>query len=245
MVLTERDRRVVADVASFRVVTREQLQRLGHFRSKTRANATLARLVRFGYVQRRGVPALAGSQRGLYFVGPAGAALLTKPAEGRRIRHLSDLFLTHELLVNDVRIAFVATRELRVGKWLTDEDLRPLKLPVVPDAYAEYERSGKAFAVFVELDRGTESLLRWRTKVSQYVQLASSGRFRAVFERNFFRVLAVAPSATRLTSLRRTTAQVTDKIFWFADSAELGRLGPLAPIWRRPTGDTLHSLTEA
>ena len=84
MVLTERDRRVIADVASFQVLTRAQLTLLGHFSSKTRGNATLARLVRHGFLSRRHQPSVAGTSRALYFAGPAAQVLLNTSADTHR-----------------------------------------------------------------------------------------------------------------------------------------------------------------
>src|SRR5438477_2705850 len=98
MVLTDRDRQVVATVADFQVLEREQLVRLGLFGSKTRANVRLLRLTRAGYLSRRYLPVVAGTNRALYYPGPLAHDLLGGPLEttrrGRtRTKLLSDLFL--------------------------------------------------------------------------------------------------------------------------------------------------------
>jgi hypothetical protein len=239
MVLTDRDAHLVRDCADFQVLTRVQMTRLGHFGSKTRANAVLLRLVRFGYLSRRYQPAVAGSQRALYFPGPEAHRLLNHPAElvgreRRRIQTLSDLFLAHQLLITDVRLSFHAAPSCRLDRWLTDADLRPLNLGVIPDGHVEYTHEGRRFGAFLELDRGTESLSRWKAKVTAYVQLAQSGRYLQVFGRQFFRVLVVAPSPVRVEHLRQCTATVTDKVFWLTRFAALIEQGPFGPIWRRP-----------
>src|SRR5712692_835797 len=162
MVLTTRDRQILVDLATFSTLTRQQLQRLGHFGSKTRANAVLLRLVRFHYLTCRRQPTVAGNRRAVYMLGPRGLQLLSGASDSperqrRRMKLLSDLFLEHQLLVNDVRLGFHnGGRDVRLGRWLTDASLRDLRLEIVPDGYAEYETSDGTFAAFIELDRGTE-----------------------------------------------------------------------------------------
>jgi hypothetical protein len=250
MVLTDRDAAVVHDVADFQLLTRQHLIRLGHFRSKTRANATLLRLIRFGYLSRRHQPSVAGTQRALYFVGPQAEALLNSTAsvrgERRRIKQLSDLFIAHQLLVTEVRLAFRRSEDgYRWVTWHAECDLRPLALGLIADGHVEYESQGRRFGAFIEVDRGTETLTRWRAKVDTYLTLASSGRYRSHFERPYFRVLVVTPSPVRLEHLRRVTATRTDKIFWFTTSDRLAEGGPLTPIWWRPVDAHLHALTES
>ncbi len=250
MVLTDRDIKIVADVADFQILTRDQLQRLGHFRSRTRANATLLRLTAFGYLCRRYQPAVAGTQRALYLLGPQSAALLNQgglnvAAERKRVKTLSDLFLAHQLLVNDVRLSFRRVGTVaHLDRWTNDVDLRAAALGIIPDGHVAYIIEGKHFGAFIELDRGTETLDRWQSKVHAYIRLAASGRYRQVFGHQYFRVLVVAPATARIEHLRRATARVTDKIFWFTGIQPLAVDGPLASIWWRPTGASLHSLKE-
>jgi hypothetical protein len=246
LVLTARDIRLLADVAQFRVLSRHQLMRLGHFRSKTRANAVLLRLVGAGYLSRRYQPAVAGTQRALYFLGPKGVAL-SRPGrpntEWRQLSSISDLFLAHQLSVTDVLIAFRAS-PCRVERWMVDEDLRSLNLGILPDGHLEYELAGKQFGAFLELDRGTETQGRFRAKVEAYARLAQSGRYRSAFGRQFFRVLVVSSSDERLDHLRATTASVTEKIFWFVTLQQVVAEGPFARIWLRPVEPQRHALTE-
>lgn len=247
MVLTHRDLRIVTDVNQFRILTREQLERLGHFQSKTRANAVLLRLVRFGYLSRRYLPAVAGTQRALYFLGPKGVALTqgTNPSERRNIKAISDLFLAHQLLVTDVHIGFRRDASVRIERWMTDEDLRTSQLGIVPDGHIEYTHGDKRFGAFLELDRGTETLGRFQAKVRAYIHLTTTDGYRKAFGHTFFRVLVVAPSATRIEHLRTVTAAITDRIFWFTTVERLTVEGPLANIWLRPVGPERHSLTES
>lgn len=250
IVLTGRDRRVITDVADFGVLTRDHLQRLGHFGSKTRANAVLIRLVRHGYLSRRGLPSVAGTRRALYLIGPNAVDLLDRPREAsrserRRLTVSSDLFLEHQLLVNDVRLAFHRERpSYQCDRWLSDVALRAMHLGLVPDGYVEYTVDARRFAAFVELDRGTETLGRWQTKTRGYVQLATSGQFTTALGRRFFRVLVVTTSAPRLAHIRQVVAGQTDRIFWFTTLERIRTDGPLAKIWLRPVDPERHALTE-
>jgi len=249
MVLTGRDREVVAAVADFQVLTRLQFIRLGYFGSKTRANARLASLVRFGYLSRQSLPALAGTTQALYFVGPRAASLLDKPAElvrqqRTRLKRVAELFLEHQLRLNDVRLAFATRSELKTESWLTDTTLRERQLGLIPDAYVEYICAGKSFSAFVELDRGTETLARWQGKTKAYLQVALSGRYQAAFGRRYFRVLVVALTAARLEHLRQEIGKQTNKIFWLTTLDRLVENGPVAAIWWRLSENGLHSLNE-
>lgn len=249
MVLTDRDRRLLSDVTEFEALTRQQLERRGHFQSKTRANAILARLVRFGYLQRRVLPAILGSRHAVYFVGPTLIQLANNDrtvVSAQLGRRRSDLFLEHQLAVNDVRLSFEQPRlEYRLERWLDDYLLRDLTIGIVPDGFAEFTYQDKRYGVFLEFDNGTESLARWGEKVRAYVNFAASGRVRERLRLSHFRTLVVTRSALRLRNLRSTTLRETDQIFWFAEQERLMVEGPLAPIWLRPNHPTQRrSLTE-
>lgn len=250
MVLTGRDREVIGVAASFVVVTREQLARLGHFRSKTRANATLARLVRFEYLARRFQPSFVGSRRSLYFLGPRGHELLDgseSQSRSNRVKLLSDLFLEHQLAVNDTRIDFLTASmpNYQVERWVSDVALRELKLGVVPDGFVEYRLAGLRFFAFVEIDRGTESHRVWERKVAGYLDVVRTGRHERVLGCRYFRVLVLTHSQRRSDNLRRFVATRTRQVFWFASFERLMTDGPFASIWSRPDGSDMQSLTNA
>lgn len=248
--LTARDAAIVRDVAEFRALTREQLTRLGHFQSKTRANATLLRLVGAKCLTRRFQPLLAGTKRSVLFLGSDGAALLGYDHNearqiARRNEQISLLFLDHLLMINEVRLAFRGKwPEYELARWLGEEELRAMGLGLIPDGAVEYRLNGKHFTAFVEADRGTETLERIRQKARAYKHLASSGTFERSFQRRYFRVLVVCPSSGRLENLRRAVGSVTEQIFWLTTAKALRIRGPFAPIWLRPTGQSLQSLTQ-
>src|SRR5687767_9032260 len=164
MVLTERDRAIVRDAAMLQLVSRPQFEQLGHFGSRTRANAGLARLVRFGYLASRRQPVVGGSRRVLYHLGRLGEEVLALKGGQRRFKELSDLFIEHHLRTTDVLLSFRTTNDAAytLERCVTEQVLRSSRPgAVVPDAYLEYHHRGLPFAAFVEVDLGTESLARW------------------------------------------------------------------------------------
>lgn len=252
MVLTERDRRLVEAVANFGIVTREQVARHAKFGSVTRANSVLLRLFRHGYIGRRLQPSLRGTRRLTYFLGRRGHELMGLPPEtavasGRRRWPLvSDLFVDHQLDVNDVRLAFehLAHPRYEFLRFLSERELAAMGLPLVPDGYCEYRISDKSFALFLEVDRGTESRSRWTAKADAYLQLAYHGMFAEKFGRRFFRVAVTAPTERRRKGIAHEIAKRTDKVFWLTAHDEFLREGPFAPIWHRPDRSGPKSLTD-
>lgn len=238
LAFTDRDRQVLEEVARFGAVTREQLMRLGVFASKTRANERLRRLAAAGYLAKRSQPMVLGGPRQVYLPGrQSESARVSRP----HLVAASDLFLSHQLGLVDLRIAFL--QATAVTRWLSDKDLSGMSLGLVPDAYVEYVMADLTYCAFVEYDRGTETLRRFQTKVHAYLDLASTGRFERTLRRRFFRVLVVTDTEGRLATLSHAVRTLTDQVFWLATKPAVTTSGPLAAIWRRPGGTQLTSLT--
>lgn len=243
MVLTDRDRRLISDVASFGVLTRRQLQDLGHFHSVTRANAVLLRLTRFSYLSVRPPLAVSARARAVYALGRRGAELCHLDGKGSRFGGASDLFVHHQLLVNDIRILFGQDDAgYALERWMTDLELGARGLGLLPDGYVEYSWHGRHFSAFIEADRGTETLDRWLAKVNGYVGIAQ-GPYQQGFGRRFFRVLVVAESERRLENIQKAVARRTDRLFWFAPLGALRAVHPIHAGWLRPDG-SVQQLTQ-
>jgi protein involved in plasmid replication-relaxation len=240
LALTARDRQILMEVGRFGVMTKDQLLRLGFFRSKTRAKERLKRLVDGEYLAVRQQPIAPGGPRFVYRLGSAASDSHT---HSRRLAVVSDLFLAHELGLVDIRIAL--ERDTTVKQWHVGKDLAAANLGIVPDAFCEYDVSGRTFCAFIEYDRGTETQARFQRKARAYADLAFSGRFKAILHRKYFRVFVVTDSVARFTNLSHSIAAVTSRIFWLTTLSELSQHGPLASIWRRPGADRLESLTDA
>jgi hypothetical protein len=237
LALTERDQRLCLEVQRFGALTREQAMRLGLFRSPTRAKARLKILADHGLLTVRPHAIPQHGVRHVYLPGPA----LRTPGVRSRLAHVSPLFLAHQLGLVDIRIAFV--HHTAVDRWWTDTELRAAKLGLLPDSYVEYRQGTHSYAAFIEYDRGTETQARIHDKVRAYADLAFSGRFERTFGRRYFRLLLIADTPGRLTTLSKTAATVTDKVVRLGLLRDLITQGPLASIWRRPGGLRLEPLT--
>src|SRR5205814_373282 len=113
-VLQPRDEALFAAVHKYRFLSRSQIQLLFGFGCVTRVNARLRKLFDHRYLSRRFLPAVKGSAEALYCIGPESVPIVAEklgldPQEIKRKRkdalEVKDLFLRHNLLVNDVRIA--------------------------------------------------------------------------------------------------------------------------------------------
>lgn len=237
LALTERDKRLLAEVRRFGVLTRDQTMRLRFFASKTRANERLKRLVDTGYLSARRQAVILGGPRLVYL---PGRLLIDARGTRRRFGEASDVLLAHQLGLGDIRIAL--ERATTVTQWRSEQELVDLALGVIPDAYLEYEVNTLTFCAFVEYDRGTETLSRLERKVKAYLDLAFSGRFTRTFSRRFFRLLLVTDTAGRLNTVSNAVARLTDRVVRLATLSELVTQGPLASIWRTPGTSTTQSL---
>jgi Replication-relaxation len=114
--LTERGRHLIGLVSSFRFLSRDQLMALAPFRSLTRANTTLASLVRVGLLSRKVLPVYPGkgSAQALYYLGTqsgnATDALSHAPrAQVRQIARWDLRQVEHVLAANQSQLPFAAT----------------------------------------------------------------------------------------------------------------------------------------
>lgn len=183
----------------------------------------------------------------MYLVGPLGWELLLGPAEARprsSWEERSDLFIEHQLAINDVRLAFeaAATFGVQLLRWLPESNLRGRNLPIIPDAYLEWTHGKATHAAFLEADLGTESRRRWTEKLRGYFSLTLGDRFTREFGKPTFDVLVVTTSEKRLGNIRNLVARHTDRVFLLTTRESLVRRGPTAAIWHRPKGAALESL---
>jgi hypothetical protein len=251
MILQPRDReffRVLGQHA--RVVDREQAMSFAGFRSQTRANVRLLKLTSNGFLRRYFLATLKGGSKALYTLSTKGALVaqvenhpVVRPKEGLLV---GDPFVNHQLSLNDTHIAarLTSAENVKFVRWLSFHQPLTAAIALVPDGYFEIETPSGVHAAFIEVDCGTESLKVWTKKTSSYLQLAISGTFKKLFHHEQFRVLIVAISERRLSSIRKTVAKQTAKIFWFSTLEQIKREGFWSAVWLRPAGDQRLSLIE-
>jgi hypothetical protein len=250
MVIQERDRHLLSELAVMRVIDREQTKVVAGFGSTTRANARLLALTRAGLLRRFFLGTVAGGAKALYALSEKGARLVGVPASGPRRREdealVADFFIQHQLATNDVYCALKYGKRTPEGiafhRWMGFPKRPAPGLRVIPDGYVELQTQSGIVAAFLEVDLGHERLRVWRDKVWNYLDMAVSGNFEREFQQKRFRVLVVADSERRLDAIREVVLAATDKIFWFATFESIRRDGIFAPIWRRPKGEAPQPL---
>lgn len=244
MVLQERDLKLLRELAVVRIVDRELAKSLAGFHSTTRANSRLLALVRNGLLRRYLVGSRGLGQKYFYGLTPKGARVADVPLRGPQ-RHagrplVADFFFEHQMAINEIyrRIKFPAVplegASLHLWKSFYEPVMAGSRL--IPDGYFELRTPPGTLAIFLEVDLGHESLTVWKQKVEGYLQFAVSGEFERKSGQSRFRVLVTTHSQRRMQSLRKATAAVTDRVFWFATLEGVKRDGLLGPIWLRPVG---------
>ena len=253
MIVQDRDRHLLRELAVMRVIDREQAKRVAGFGSTTRANCRLLAMSRAGLLRRFFLGTVGGARKALYALSRDGATLAGVPYRGPRRRRdgtlVADFFVMHQLRVNDLyctlKYAPIPLPGTRFVRWLAfHEPLEP-GLALIPDGYFEVAASKKILAAFIEADLGHESRGVWRAKVQAYLRLAVSGAFAERFGQAQFRTLVVADSERRIVSLRTATAALTEKIFWFTTFDAVHRHGFWSPIWQRAKNNARLPLIEA
>ena len=252
MVIQERDRHFLRELALLRVIDREQAKLIGGFGSTTRVNHRLLMLLRAGLVKRYFLGTSGAGQKALYGIARKGAGLVDAPYRGLQRRSdepiIADLFVQHQLAVNDVYCSLkyraIPIPGVQLVRTLHFFRLIVPEIRLIPDGYVEFATQGKSIACFLEIDRGVETRKTWMEKVQNYLRLALSGTFEREFGNLSFRVLVLANSERRMRSIRTAVLPLTAKLFWFTTLREARGDGFFGPIWLRPKGEELQRLIE-
>lgn len=265
---TDNDRKIVSLVHAFRVLSQRQLERLLG-RSSSTVQRLLRRLFDHRYLDRVFLPiSHFGSSPALYVLDKRGMQLLHQQGIEKLVavpsKSLSPMFLEHTLAINEFRIAMMLACQRQgwdIEQWRTESEiksdydrvrvpLRSRKVALVPDGYATIFVPGRGHThFFLELDRGTMTLDRFREKVQAYIAYYKSGAYSKRYDAKGFRVLTVVDSATdrRRHNLANTTQEVQGigRRFWFASAAEISsRTVLFDPIWELAGQSGYHPLFE-
>ena len=250
IIMQDRDRESLREIAVMRVADREQVKCGGGFGSTTRVNTRLLALTRAGLLRRFFLGTTASGRKALYSLSKRGAELVGVPYRGLRRGTdetvVADFFVAHQLSINEIYCT-VKHRPIPIAgvqyvQWKSFYESVDDIIPLIPDGYAELRTPSRKLAAFLEVDLGNESRSVWREKVQSYIRYAVSGNFERQFGHAQFRVLVVANSERRLASLRTATAEITDKIFWFASFESITKFGFWSPVWNRPKDHNLQPL---
>ena len=264
LVLQPRDEVILIFMTEFRLLSREQLQKLLDFPCTTRINIRLKKLYDQGYLSRLALPTVTGAPKALYYLGPQGAALVADNVGTdllileRERKHLQDrkvLFLNHQLFLNDVRIAFTlainAYAQMTLKRWIKERDcliefLNPQgKLIILrPDGCLCLTFRSRLYSFFIEVDCSTMTNNRLKAKARAYLAYARSGRSEQDFGFRYFRVLIITKTEARLLNLKSTIEELSDRIFYFAVRYDVCQDHVLGRIWQHAGSQGYFPLLE-
>lgn len=260
MRLTARDVQVLQAVQDYRVLRRDQIQRL-LFPSRNTANYRLQRLYQHGFLERRWRPVEYGHGAGqaVYLLGKRGEGLLTQSlttdsqtAKGAGPSNtVRSPFLEHVMAVNDVRIAVTVSAQRagqRIEQWAREDELKATherayvttasgaqrSVAIIPDAYFVLGLEDRRAHFLLEVDRATETNGRWAQRVRAYLAYIASGQYTRCFGTTSLRILVITTSPERLANLKRATEQAGGGVvFWFTTLKRAGAEAALTqPIWQ-------------
>lgn len=270
MRLTERDVDIIQAVNDHRALLGSHIQDL-FFGSQSTAQYRLSRLFHHEYLDRHFMTVVSGgpaSSPTIYTVGRHGEQVLAERrgytvSELRRPKGgtLAWQFLEHLLKLNDFRVAVaLAARanEWDVDVWedeplfranpdyvmVSDSRGRMRKKPVLPDGYFRLAVPQGRAHFFVEVDRGSEPLSKFRPQVEVYQAYTASGQYQARYSKTSLRVLVITTSARRLANLKATTREAGgDRKYWFTTFDRVTPATVLTgAIWQRLGDDTQQPL---
>jgi hypothetical protein len=254
--LQPRDREIMVAVYSYRMLTRTQIERLFNFKCTRRVNSRLRKLYDHHYLSRNFLPTIRGSAKAVYYLGTKGVSLVAEELgidlnlikrKCKSTSKLSELFLSHTLELNDIRIAFSLGLEnqpkMELERWINDNDCKQeyrsagLGKEVIrrfrPDGYFRFWYQGKLYSFFLEHDRSTMTLGRFTSKVQSYIDFDVMGYYRQRFGVKFYRVLVITKTCERLYNLKKAVEIVTDKLFWFTTLEQVTPNTVFDQIWQR------------
>ena len=244
LVLQERDRRLLVELATMRLIDRELAKVAVGFRSTTRANTRLLKLTRAGLLNRFFVGSVAAGRKAIYTLSKRGGVLAETEYRPISRSHgktlVGDLYVDHQMHINEVYCT-AKFRPLPIDArfvgWRVFHAPLSEQSRLVPDGYVELNSPAGIPPMFLEVDLGHQSMRVWEQKVRQYLHVAVSGDFTRLFRRPQFRVLVITTSSRRLQKIRSVIAKQTDKVFWLSDFQTINRAGFWSSVWLRPTGD--------
>jgi len=248
--LTERDLRILKALREYQVLSTSQIQRL-FFPSRCRALKRLNLLRNQELLRRhlRRVAPCEGSVEALYLPSRRGLrTLFQHDHSGRyyssKIGHPpSDLFLEHTLARNDFRIAVESASNKCHGvsfQWWRHDKSIGLDCPqtysnslaingprrIVPDGLFAVDYNGRTLHYYVEIDRGTMSLQRIRSKMMAYVYHEIQSWAASREESDTQHVLWVTTSRQRQSNLKSISESLeyrraSSKLFRFSHDEQL------------------------
>lgn len=268
--LTHRDIEIIKAVHEYRVLTTQQLKAL-FFPSMHQAYNRLQALYNHQFIDRRfqGVATDKMNTPILYVLDIRGAELLRSelgldvewhPSQNQ----VSVQFLEHMMAISEVRIAISLNcrqmSELELLHWSGEADMKAgydrvtIRLDtgkqkyvsLIPDSYFILSTPHGKSHCFLELDRGTMTVKRFKEKGFAYQQYYKSGIYQERYQTRSLRILTVTSSQNRAKNLLQAMNDLDGKQrFWFTTLEQVQNEPVLtAPIWQTPDKVELRCLIE-
>ncbi len=267
LVLQPRDIDVIEAVYRFRMLSQAQIAAL-YFGSKATAQYRLEKLYDHQFLERKFLPVSLGEGRSptLYILDRRGVETLRTERGYDEVKWfgtskgLSADFLSHTIAMNDVMVLVrLACRAqgFELEKWQAENEVKAdydrvtvqsqggkrEVVPVVPDSYFTIVANQRRYPFFLELDRGTMTLARFKNKIRAYLAYYKSGAYEKRYGTQSIRVLTVVSTKSqsggqkRLHNLKAATEEMTkERWFWFATLSELTEENILSyPVWHQAT----------
>lgn len=226
MRITERDTRLIRDMALSHVLSRDQIIALDYFGTVTRTNTRLRELRSEGFVRTISTPFFV---QHLYCVGPQAHAVLSERISSLvAARTGSPRFLQHALCLTNVRIAL-----LRRGAsaWRFEQqahsvfDYHGQSLEVRPDGLAVFGDRVTA----VEVDLGHVAPAKVQEKLAALNTFIDSGSCQAQWKVPTCKLLVVTTGPLRARRLERLVPTDCNLDYAFVPHDQLGI--PFAGAW--------------
>ena len=268
MRLTERDLDILQAVSDYELLTTQQLQTL-FFPSWHTAYARLSLLYHHALLDRKflGLHADNANTPMLYSLDKRGAQVLQAErgqdlAWRPRRKSLTVTFLEHTIAINQVRVAVAKASRITDGfellRWQGENELkgdyervtietdtgRKVNVSLIPDSYFVLQTPKGVAHFFLELDRGTMTVKRFKSKILAYQAYYASGAYQRRYETRSLRVLTVTTSPNRAEHLKTVTEAVGGRNrYWFTTLDQVVPQTVLeTPIWQVATQVTVQPL---
>ncbi len=197
--ITDRDKKLVSDLALSHLLSRDQILELGYFSSICRLNTRLRELSAIKLVRRLETPFF---NQSLYMAGHLAHEVVgVQVSKLLESRSNSPRFVRHALSVSATRIALCR----KGGDWRFEQQLwRQLEakkhIEIRPDGLL----LTTSLPVFVEVDLGHVNPSKFKEKLVGYKALAESSKCLDLYGFSTFRILTVTTGTLRSRRLRKT-----------------------------------------
>lgn len=254
--LTERDLKLLTEVALHRAVTREQLMSLGFFSSVSRATRRLRSLFDAHYLRRTFVASGPYNAHMVHVLGPAALDLVVtstgieRPELQRQIhRDPARTFLEHSLACLDVRVAIekaVKTCGQHLVMYLPEplcrheyslvKRGRETRMVLKPDAFFQMKSRGVNYSAFVEVDLGHVSSHQMELTFRRYQHYLEDHAFAEVYGASAFEVLVITTAGERRIRHLAALAPTLQPVVRFSTLQDLQKSNFFGSIWRSDRG---------